>query len=142
MPLTEETVHNTQPGTKPFKLFDEKGLFLLIAPSGGKWWRFKYRFDGKEKSLALGVYPKVSLNAARLGRDKARRLLAHGSDPSKAKREAKSSETPVPPPARPVPRVTAKDGGIIEIGKGRALVCFSETEARFIKDTLSRLLGG
>ena len=57
---------------KPHKLFDEKGLFLLVHPKGGKWWRLKYRFGGKEKLLALGTYPEVSLKKARKRRDDAR----------------------------------------------------------------------
>ena len=51
MPLTDTAIRTTKPADKPIKLFDERGLLLLVAPSGGKWWRFRYRFDGKHKSL-------------------------------------------------------------------------------------------
>ena len=61
MALTDTAVRNARPGAKPVKLFDERGLFLIVTPSGGKWWRFRYKFDGKEKLLSLGVYPDVPL---------------------------------------------------------------------------------
>lgn len=91
MPLTDTTIRNTKPGEKPSKLFDERGLFLLITPSGGKWWRFKYRFDNKEKLLSLGVYPEVGLKAARERRDEARRLLADGIDPGENRKATKAA---------------------------------------------------
>lgn len=75
-----------------YKLADEKGLFLLVSPGGGKWWRFKYRFGGKEKLLSLGTYPEVGLKLARERRDEARKLLAAGADPGdqrKAEKQAK-----------------------------------------------------
>jgi hypothetical protein len=55
MPLTDTAIRNTKPGAKPVKMFDEKGLFLLLNPTGSRWWRFKYRFDGKEKLLSFGT---------------------------------------------------------------------------------------
>lgn len=91
MPLTDTATRNAKPGTKARKLADEKGLFLLVTPSGGKWWRFKYRFDGKEKLLSLGVYPDVSLKDARDRRDEARRLLADGIDPGMNRKAQKAA---------------------------------------------------
>jgi hypothetical protein len=76
MPLTDVSIRNAKPSDKPAKLFDERGLFLLVTPGGGKWWRFKYRFDGKEKLLSLGVYPDVGLKDARDRRDEARKQVA------------------------------------------------------------------
>jgi hypothetical protein len=67
-----------KPRKKPQRLFDERGLYLEVSPAGGKWWRLKYRFGGKEKRLSLGVYPDVSLKDARNRRDDSRRLLADG----------------------------------------------------------------
>lgn len=69
------------------------GLYLEIAPSGGKWWRFKYRFDKKEKRLSLGVYPGITLAVARERRDEARRLLANGIDPSEHRKSANQAKS-------------------------------------------------
>ncbi len=93
MALTDTAIRTAKLGDKPRKLADEKGLFLLISPSGGKWWRLKYRFGGKEKLLSLGTYPEVSLKLARERRDEARKLLATGIDPGeqrKAEKQAKA----------------------------------------------------
>jgi integrase len=92
MPLTNSAIRKAMPTNKPFKLYDDRGLLILISPSGGKWWRFRYRFGGKHKTLALGVYPDVPLAKAREKRDEARKLLADGIDPAehrKLEREAK-----------------------------------------------------
>ena len=91
MPLTDITIRNIKPREKPYKLADEKGLFLLITPAGGKWWRFKYRFDGKEKLLSIGVYPDVTLAKAREKRDEARKLLVDSIDPGENRRAIKAS---------------------------------------------------
>lgn len=77
-----KAIESAQPGPKDRKLADEKGLFLLIAKTGSKRWHLKYRFDGKEKRIAFGAYPEVTLKAARFKRDEARALLADGIDPS------------------------------------------------------------
>ena len=89
MPLTDTAIKALKPKVKQYKQADEKGLFLIVRPNGGKWWRLKYRFDGKEKLLALGTYPAVSLKLARERRDEARELLAAGIDPGQARKEAK-----------------------------------------------------
>lgn len=86
MPLTATTVRNAKSSEKPRRIFDSKGLYLEVSPKGGKWWRLKYRFQGKEKRISLGVYPDVSLKEAREKRDDARKLLAGGIDPSAARR--------------------------------------------------------
>jgi hypothetical protein len=91
MPLTDTAVRNAKPSGKPFKLYDERGLYLEVSPTGGKWWRLKYRFDGKEKRLSLGVYPDVKLKDARDRRDVARKLLADGIDPSENRKAQKSA---------------------------------------------------
>ena len=90
MPLTDTSIKAAKPnihptkgdtGGKPYKLADAGGLFLLVQPAGGKWWRLKYRFGGKEGGMSLGTYPEVSLKAARERRDEARRLVANGVNP-------------------------------------------------------------
>lgn len=89
MPLTDIAVRNAKPGPKAARLFDEKGLYLEVSPAGGKWWRLKYRIDGKEKRISLGTYPDTSLKAARDKRDEARQVLAAGGDPSAERQTAK-----------------------------------------------------
>jgi integrase len=79
--LTDTQVRATKPGERPRRLADRDGLYLQIEPSGGRYWRFNYRFNGKQKTLALGVYPDVSLGKARLRLREARELLADGVDP-------------------------------------------------------------
>lgn len=93
--LTATAIRNAKPADKPVRLFDGGGLYLEITPTGRRYWRLKYRHAGKEKRLALGVYPEVTLADARKGRDDARRLLRDGRDPSgerrTERREAKLS---------------------------------------------------
>ncbi len=92
MSLTDTAVRNAKPGAKPAKMFDERGLFLLVAPTGGKWWRLRYSYGGKEKLLSLGVYPDVGLKAARTRRDEARKLLADGIDPGENRKATKAAK--------------------------------------------------
>ena len=91
MPLTDTAIRNAKPADKPIKKFDERGLFLLVTPAGGKWWRLRYKFDGPEKLLSLGVYPDVGLKDARGRRDEARKLLADGIDPGQSRKAMKSA---------------------------------------------------
>jgi len=91
MPLTDVVVRNAKAKQKTFRLFDERGLYLEVSPKGGKWWRLKYRYDRKEKRLALGVYPDVKLKDARESRDAARNLLANGTDPSENRKAQRSA---------------------------------------------------
>jgi integrase len=89
MSLTDPAIRNAKPTAKPVRLFDGGGLYLEVAPSGGKWWRIKYRFGGKEKRLSLGVYPDVGLKEARERRDESRKLLADGIDPGENRKAQK-----------------------------------------------------
>lgn len=91
MPLTDTAIRTAKPAEKPYKLADEKGLFLLVNPNGSKWWRLKFRVDGKEKLLSLGTYPEISLKKAREERDKARTMLAEGIDPSLHRKAVKAT---------------------------------------------------
>ncbi len=86
MPLTDIQIRKAQSKDKPYKLADGGGLYIEIATSGGKLWRMKYRYAGKEKRLSFGSYPIVSLADARQSRDDAKRLLANNTDPSEVKR--------------------------------------------------------
>lgn len=89
MRLTDAEVRNARPADRPYRLFDGQGLYLEVHPSGGKYWRMKYRYAGKERRLAIGVYPEVGLRAARQVVSQAREQLARGVDPSQAKQEDK-----------------------------------------------------
>ncbi len=84
MPLTALGVKNAKPEAKPYKLADEKGLYLVVTPSGGRLWRFDYRHGEKRKTLAMGKWPDVELATARVRRDNARKRLADGEDPAVA----------------------------------------------------------
>lgn len=92
MPLTDTAVRQVKPRPKPYKLADGHGLYLEVTPNGSRYWRLKYRFAGKEKRLALGVYPTVTLAKARDYALEARRLLQDGIDPAVRKRERKHAQ--------------------------------------------------
>jgi len=87
--LSAIEVKTVKPAEKTRKLYDGRGLYLEISPTGGKWWRFKYMFDGKERRISLGVYPDISLADARERRDQARKQVANGIDPSAVKQAIK-----------------------------------------------------
>ena len=91
MALTDVKVRAAKAKEKPYKLSDEKGLFLYVTTNGSKYWRLKYRFLGKEKLLALGVYPDVSIALARERRDDARKLLATDIDPGEHRKVMKTA---------------------------------------------------
>lgn len=90
IPLTDVAIRNAKAADKPVKLFDGAGLFLQVTPTGGKLWRFKYLFDGKERLLALGKWPDVGLKMARQRRDAARALVAEGIDPGAKRKQDKT----------------------------------------------------
>jgi hypothetical protein len=91
MALTDTAVRNAKPEAKAYKKGDAGGLFLLVKPTGGKLWRLKYRIDGKEKLLAIGSYPELSLAQARERAKDARKLLSDGVDPSQHKKAIKEA---------------------------------------------------
>lgn len=91
MPLTDTAIRAAKPQTKPLKLSDGGGLFLLITPKGGKWWRYSYRYAGKQKTISLGTYPDISLKDARESHSEARKLLAKGTDPGEIRKAIKSA---------------------------------------------------
>lgn len=91
MPLSDIAIRNAKPSARTVKMFDGGGLYLEVSPTGGKWWRLKYRHDGKEKRLSLGVYPDVTLKEARERRDTARKLLANSIDPSEQRKQIRAS---------------------------------------------------
>jgi hypothetical protein len=92
MSMTDTKIRKAKPKEKQYKLYDQDGLFMIVAPSGGKWWRFKYRFGGREKQLSLGTYPTTSLKKARQKRDRFREQIADGLDPSQVRKAQKESK--------------------------------------------------
>jgi hypothetical protein len=93
MALTDTEIRRSKPGDKPYKLSDGGGLHLMVTPSGGKLWRWKYRFEGAEKLMALGRYPEIALAEARERRDAARKRLANGIDPMAERKAEKTAVT-------------------------------------------------
>jgi integrase len=92
MSLTELAIRAAKPQGKPYKVYDEKGLFLLVKPNGARLWRFKYAHAGVEKLLSLGSYPDVPLKRARAKRDEARKLVADAVDPSARRKAEKAAQ--------------------------------------------------
>jgi integrase len=93
MPLTDSAIRNAKPKEKNYKLADGGGLYLLVTTKGGKWWRLDYRFQGKRKTLSMGVYPDVSLKSARDRRAEAKTQLADGIDPGEIRKATKASQS-------------------------------------------------
>ncbi|MET3654269.1 tyrosine-type recombinase/integrase [Dyella japonica] len=91
MPLTNVAINKAKPMGKTYRLWDSGGMYLEVSPSGGKWWRWKYRHSGKEKRLSLGTFPDTSLAEARDKRDAARKLLASSIDPSEQRKATKAA---------------------------------------------------
>jgi hypothetical protein len=89
MALTDLAIRAAKPADKNYRMYESLGLYLEVASGGGKWWRLKYSFAGKEKRLSLGVYPKVGLKEARKARDDARRLLDELIDPGMQRKAKK-----------------------------------------------------
>ncbi len=87
MPLTKKQIRNIKPEEKIRRYTDGGGLYLEVNPNGGKYWRYAYRFGGKRKNLALGVYPRISLKQAREAHRQAKSLLTQGTDPVALKRQ-------------------------------------------------------
>jgi hypothetical protein len=114
-------------------------LHLLVTPSGGKLWRFKYRFHGKEKKLALGTYPETSIEDARRNRDAAKELLLQDFDPSAIRKQEKARSRAELLEAERIPSVRATLDGKIEIWKGGNTMRLTCDEARFIGSLLTNI---
>jgi integrase len=91
MELTDKAIRNAKPTEKPHKLSAGRGLYLLLNPNGARWWRFNYRWQGKQKQLSVGVYPEITLAKARQRRDELRALLADGIDPGERRKAEKAA---------------------------------------------------
>lgn len=140
--LTDDRIAAAMVTDKPYKLTDGNGLYLRISStrkgSGGKCWRFKYYFGGKEKLLALGVYPKMTIDDARNLCNDARVLLTKGIDPAESLKTTKFQEKAAEA-ASLLPSVRLIMGGGVEIWKGRAVVRLTNEEAQFVNDLLAKV---
>ncbi len=92
-PLTDTQVKNAKPEAKDYKLSDGGGMYIIVKTTGSKWWRFNYRFNSKQKTISLGVYPEVSLLEARELREEYKKLLKDDIDPSQAKASSQKQKT-------------------------------------------------
>lgn len=122
---------------KPFKIGYGKGLFILINPNGSKYWRFKYRFSGKEKNLSLGVFPEVSIETAINKRDEFRALLAKQIDPSFVRKKHKIESELANDAARLESRFLYSDSGNLMIKLGNRKMLLNPDEARDLKKFLN-----
>jgi len=139
-PLSDAQVINIATEAKQKTLFDGGGLMLRVNPSGNKCWRFKYRFEGKEKMLSLGTYPEINLDDARCRRDSARDLLRQGIDPSVVRKEDKARKKSDLLEAERKPSIRVTIDGHIELWKGGNTMRFTWEEARFIASLLSNIV--
>jgi hypothetical protein len=149
--LTEELIRNARSAEKTYRLFDGGGMYLEVSTKGSRYWRLKYRIDGKEKRISLGIYPSVSLELARERRDHARLLVAQGTDPSSQRRQEKqsASEAALLEAAELQAaangsrlKVAVYPEGMIEIWKGRQALRLSTEEAATINNLLTSFLHG
>ena len=125
MPLTDIIIANAPPRDSAYKLASEKGLYLLVNPSGSRYWRFDYRFEGKRKTLSMGVYPEISLDIARTRRDEARELLAQHINPAEVRKQARS--TAVAKISQPSLQFSMTDsGGLLIENKSGKMVLSAE----------------
>jgi hypothetical protein len=95
--ITDADLKYAMPSDKCYKIYTEKGLYLLVTPAGGKYFRYKYRYNRREKALSLGVYPDISLDEARKMRNEARRQLDYGIDPMQVVSAEKAKKNELPP---------------------------------------------
>lgn len=138
-PLSENKVRDAKYEDKIYRLFDGGGLYLQITPSGGKWWRFKYRFRRKEKCLPLGTYPLTSLEDARRSRDAAKELLARDIDPSEIRKQEKAQSKAERLQGQRLPSVRVSFDGSIEIWKGGNAMRLTQEEAKFVASLLTSI---
>jgi hypothetical protein len=141
--LKEAQVVNAKPEKEAsYRMFDGGGLFLFVTPSGGKLWRLKYRYEGKERLLSLGAYPEISLEDARQRRDEARELIKQKIDPSERRKEEKAIVKAERLEADRTPSVRVSFDGKIEIWKGGNMLRLTRDEALFISTMLTNILRG
>ena len=150
MPLSDTAIRNAKPAEKPRKLADGGGLYIEISPSGGRWWRYRYRFKGKPNRISLGVYPAVGLKDAREKHAEARKLLAAGVDPSEERKKERALNQEENE-RRKADRIKAAlsmrlvifPDGVREVWQGRKLITkLDALQAHELRDLLNNTTGG
>ena len=137
--LSDAEIKAAKYENKIYKLYDGGGPYLNVTPSGGKWWRFKYRFKRKEKCLSLGTYPITGLEDARRSRDAAKELLLQDIDPSEIRKQEKARSKAEHLEGQRLPSVRVSFDGRIEIWKGSNTMRLTWDEARFIANLLTNI---
>ncbi|MDE2342397.1 MAG: DUF4102 domain-containing protein [Betaproteobacteria bacterium] len=134
--LKPASIDTLQPSLRPYKASDGGGLYLLVHPNGSKYWRLNYRFDGKAKTLALGVYPDVSLAKARERRNEAREMLAVGVDPSDLARKAQEERHNERLRQEIANRFTLDSDGALHLRLGRRYLVLTAAETNDLRHFL------
>jgi hypothetical protein len=152
--LSDITVKQAKPKEKPFKIYDEKGLFIIVAPNGSKRWRFRYTFDGKEKTLSLGLYPAVTLANARKKAEGFNNLLNHHDDegnrspidPGEVRKQDKADKRAQKQEADEVAKIEqmiregeALPGSFEEIGNEWAAMYLADKSEKYRNKVINRL---
>lgn len=127
-PLEDEQIAAATPAAKPIRLYDGGGLHLLIQPTGGRWWRFKYRFGGRHQTLSAGVYPDVGIEEARARRDEFRALLAQGVNPSDSVKAERARQREAEARRLHETRFAIENSGALVIRLGNRQVRLTVTE--------------
>ena len=144
MTLTIAAIENAKPGitpngrttTKSYKIGDASGLYLQVTPNGGKRWRLKYRYGGKERGFSLGVYPEVSLIDARRSRDLYRALLAKDIDPGEHVRMERAARAADAARQVAATRLTLDDEGALTFRLGTRRLSLTPSETKILRDFL------
>ncbi len=125
--LQDAEILASQPKAKPYKLSEGGGLYLLVSPNGAKYWQMKYRFEGKERKYAIGVYPTVSIKAAIIARDRAKEVLRCGIDPVENRKQLKKAKAIRSTPPK-VFEYTLHDDGSVTITKRKQSLTIAQMD--------------
>jgi len=131
--LTDGFLRSVAPADKPRRFFDGAGLYIEVSPSGGKWWRLKYRFSGVEKRLSLGTYPDTSLDEARVRRDAARELLANGFDPREIAKDERTKMSQIRAAQGTATRFVLDSDGALSARFGTRRIVLTADETRDLR---------
>ncbi|MBU6504058.1 MAG: integrase arm-type DNA-binding domain-containing protein [Betaproteobacteria bacterium] len=137
--LEPASIKELQPSLKQYKVAAGGGLYLLVMPTGAMYWRLKYRFNGKEKLLSLGIYPEVGIDEARAKRDDARELLINGIDPSELAQKAREADRNERMRVKAANRFTLGDDGALQLQLGRRSLTLTPKETHDLCNFLQAL---